>query len=88
MEIVLLVGIAGLVVLLWPSSPAPAQVLSAALSPQQATPPSAGADQTYQASMIALSHVRARLLVTDQLDESARAAIETITHHLVDSSDK
>lgn len=87
MEIVVLVGIAGLVFLLWPSSPQASPPLSAALSPQS-QPPAAGTAQTYQASMIALSHVRARLLVTDQLDEAARGAIETITHHLVESSDK
>lgn len=87
MEIIVLVGIAGLVFLLWPSSPQQSPPLSAALSPQSSTPP-AGAVQTYHASMIALSHVRARLLVTDQLDDAARSAIETITHHLVESSDK
>lgn len=88
MEIVVLLGIAGLVFLLWPSSPPPAPTLSASLAPAASSPQAAGTSQTYQASMIALSHVRARLLVTDQLDESAKGAIETITHHLVESSDK
>lgn len=87
MEILVLVGIAGIVLLLWPSPQPSSAPLSSALSPQSPTPQAATA-QTYQASMISLSNVRARLLVTDQLDEAARAAIETITHHLVESSDK
>lgn len=85
-ELVVILGIAGLVVLLWPASKREASPLSAALAPQSPQLPTSA--QTFQGAMMSLSSVRSRLLVTDHLDEPTKSAIETITHALVDASDK
>jgi hypothetical protein len=86
LEIVALLAIAGLVVLVWPSSSKAAPSLSATLTAQQSPLPSTV--QTFQGAMVCLSHVRSRLLVTDQLGDEAKSAIETLTHALVEASDK
>jgi len=85
-ELVVLLGIAGLVVLLWPAPKRETPQLAATLSGQPQ--PSPTTSQTFQSAMLSLSAVRSRLLVTDHLDDKAKVAIETITHALVDASDK
>lgn len=85
-ELVILLIVAGLVVLFWPAPKREPQQLAATLSGP--VPPSPAASQTFQAAMLSLSAVRSRLLVTDKLDDKAKLAIESITHALVDASDK
>lgn len=86
-ELVVVLGIAGLVVLLWPAQKSTASTPLAATLVGQSQP-SPTTTQTFQSAMLSLSAVRSRLLVTDHLDEKVKLAIETITHALVDASDK
>ena len=85
-EIAVLLGIAGLVVLMWPTGKGTPKPLTAALSP--AATPTASTTQSFQSAMLCLAQVRSRLLVTDTLTTEAKAAIETLTHSLVEASDK
>lgn len=55
-------------------------------SAQAAVSPRAGV--TYQASMANLANVRLRLLETEQLDDKAKSAIDTLTLALVAGSDQ
>ena len=86
-EIAVFLGIAGLVVLMWPTGKQAAKPLTASLAPA-ATPTAAASTQSFQSAMLCLAQVRSRLLVTDTLTTEAKTAIETLTHSLVEASDK
>lgn len=80
----LLVGVVGTgaaaVIGLWPKV---APLLKRLPAPGPAAP-----SVTYQAAMVALASVRARLLATGGVSDEAGKAIEAITHALVEGSDK
>jgi hypothetical protein len=89
-EVAVILAVAGLVVLMWPASSGdPASVpLSASLTGTAQAMPSQATSASYQSSMLALAHVRSRLLVTDNLDDAAKKSIDAITLALVNGSDK